>query len=259
MATMTNPDDKHDDKREDQQLAAWLDGRDGVSAAYRQTAREEPPPALDRKILQAARDAVQPQAPSHVARPVYALAASVMVAVVGLSLYIGSRDDMALQQEKATEQRVTETFEQRQLTPTAPTVSAGAAVAPAPPPAAVQRTEAFARSEEAPATVIDGPLLEQIEAEAARAGAVATQREQIVVTGSRIVRLNRDEPAYRASRDEWLAEMRAIVAALERSTSQGVSQRDTTELQRRLEDEIDHFLVAYPNTNINAELGLPER
>src|SRR5690606_5183764 len=109
---MTKPDDKYD-----HELAAWLDGSDGVSAAYRQTAHEEPPPALDRMILQAAREAVRPptanrnsaqpdaRASRNLARKPYALAASVMIAIAGLSFYLGVRDDVALQ-PGATVERV---------------------------------------------------------------------------------------------------------------------------------------------------------
>lgn len=324
---MTKPDDKHD-----HELAAWLDGSDGVSAAYRQTAHEEPRPALDRAILQAARDAVQPQAASrntaqsdaranyNLARKPYAFAASVMIAVAGLSFYIGVRDEAALQPGAAierviqleapappqqdavpaqnpasaqdapaqdasaaaevprlqqaeaerarvndaqadAERTVASNFEQRQLAPATPTVGAGDAGAAIPPAETPVRRETFARSEEAPALVIDGPFLEQIEADAEaareRASGAQQQLEEIMVTGSRIMR-QAGTPAYRASRDEWLAEMRALVAGIERSTRLTVARRNTAILESQLEEEIELFLQVYPDTDIDAELGLQE-
>jgi hypothetical protein len=75
------------DRHQDNDLKAYLDGRDGVSAAYRKMANEEPPRALDQSILRAARKQAQPSAALwYTKRRPYALAASFMIAIVAVSL-----------------------------------------------------------------------------------------------------------------------------------------------------------------------------
>ena len=279
-----------DDKHSDHDLKAYFDGRDGVSAAYRQTAREEPPAALDAAILKAARSSVKPAPAGWHARKSYALAASVMIAVAAVSLYFGSLDDSLLQPEAPTaqadapvnvvelapreraesaiEDAATEAapqvasnagvreFERRQLAPPVATVGAQD-TAGAPASAAAPAVDAFARDLGEPATtVIDGPFLEQLEAEAA--AAAADQTEEITVTGSRIMAPPRNDVSYRASREEWLDELRALRAELERVSRVTVAQRNRDVLENRLDEEIELFLEAYPDTDIEAELEREE-
>jgi hypothetical protein len=87
-----------DDHHSDQDLKAYLDGSDGVSAAYRKTARDEPSAALDRAILDAAREEVVAKEPAIGGREIphmygtAALAASVMVGILATSLYFNPQE-----------------------------------------------------------------------------------------------------------------------------------------------------------------------
>lgn len=279
--------DMNNDDRQDQELKAYLEGRDGVSAAYRKSAQEEPPAALDRLILDAARRQARPSAEAwYAARKPYALAASVMIAVVALSLYLGTLDDVVLNQEaaqaptvatpiefqraersavrqsaaeEAGAARAQANFEARQLAPPAPTV--GASDAPPAPAAAALATDALAVGVqvEPPAIVIDGTLLEEIEAKADAARAADASRataglEEVVVTGSRIMRREEGDLVYRASRASWLAEIRVMADELEARSRLVTARRSAAVLEEQLEEEIDLFLEAYPDTDIDAEL-----
>jgi hypothetical protein len=280
---MKSPDDRHSD----QDLKSYLDGRDGVSAAYRKTAQEEPPPALDARILNAARKAAQPATASwYASRRPYALAASVMVAVLGLSLYFGTLDELVvpreLQQEAATavefrrvERAAAPTappqedevapqaaadaqFEARQLEPPVPAVGI-ANNAGAPAPALDAALDALALTAEVPPIVIDGPLLEEIEAEADLARtqvlvASGAQLEEIAVTGSRIVRREAGDTSYRESREQWLAEIRVMLSELEARSRLVTARRSASVLEEQIEEEIELFLAEYPDTDIDAEL-----
>jgi hypothetical protein len=278
-----------DDRNSDHDLKTYLDGRDGVSTAYRKTAHDEPPAALDALILKAARQQAGPSTETwYAARKPYALAASVMIAVAGLSLYLGTLDELVssaeMQQADAVEavefqrqeraepppQEEEQEAERRrvavapsadlptrQLPAPAPTISAANAPA-APSAAAGVATDALARRVESPVIVIDGPLLESIEAEAAAAQAVQQEiasLEEIQVTGSRIVR-RRDagDLSYRESREDWLDEIRSMTDELDQRSRLITARRSANVLEEQLEEEIDLFLEAYPDTDIDAEL-----
>jgi hypothetical protein len=275
------------DRHSDQDLKTYLDGRDGVSAAYRKTAQEEPPPALDARILKAARKEVQPSTETwYASRRPYALAASVMVAVLGLSLYLGTLDRLVVpgevqqesvtavefrrveraaapaappeQDEEAPQVALKPQFEARQLAPPVPTVgiadNAGVAAG-----ALDVSVDALALTAEPPAIVIDGPLLEEIEAEADATRAQAARREsaeleEITVTGSRIMRRESGDTSYRASREEWLDEIRSMAEELDARSRLVTANRSAAVLQGQLEEEIELFLEEYPDTDIDAEL-----
>jgi hypothetical protein len=275
---MNSTDDKHSDK----DLKAYLDGRDGVSAAYRKAAREEPPAALDAAILKAARAEVGLASAKPEKRRVYALAASVMVAAVAASLYFRLPEDagpIAANAEQAStrnfdraldqdagapapapegqnEEAATpqQDFQVRQLAPPAQTV--GAETAPARARDVEATTDTLARAAEPAAIVIDGPLLERIEAEAADAQTLqAAPREEITVTGSRITR-QRDaaDLSYRESRDEWLSQIRILSIELQRSSRLLTANQSTAVLTAQLEEEMELFAEQYPEIDLDVEL-----
>lgn len=281
-----------DDRHSDHDLKAWLDGGDGVSAAYRETAHEQPPAALDRIILEAARQHAQPSAERwYAARKPYALAASVMIAIAGLSLYLGTLDGLIgaaeraqptpveavevrrLERAEAVRREADSQAEEEQRSASsqrtafanrplpAPLQTVSAADAPAAPivPAAATNPDALALSSEAPAIVIDGPLLESIEADAAAAQnrqqrSVASALDEITVTGSRILRRDEGDLSYRDSRASWLDEIRSMASELDARSRLVTARRAATVLEEQLEEEIELFLEAYPDTDIDAEL-----
>lgn len=281
-----------DDKHSDNDLKAYLDGRDGVSAAYRETAQEEPPRALDELILKAARKQAQPSTELwYMKRRPYALAASFMIAVVAVSLYFSGLDEIVVPEaiERATvrpvelqradapeaDAEVADTaatnpeatttnvalapaFETRQLAPAVRTVGADAVAPPAAPAVDLNR-EAFARVAEPAAVVIDGPLLEAIEAEAA--GAQAPQvastggtLEEITVTGSRIMRRDEGDVSYRNSREDWLDEIRFMTDEFESRSRLITARAAAARIEEQLNEEIELYLEAYPEADIEAEL-----
>jgi hypothetical protein len=280
-----------DDKHSDNDLKAYLDGRDGVSAAYRETAQQEPPRALDEIILKAARKQAQPSTELWYAkRRPYALAASFMIAVVAVSLYFSSLDEIVVPEaiERATvravelqradapeaDEKVADAaaspeatagnvalapaFETRQLAPAVPTVGADPVAPPAAPTVDLNR-EAFARVAEPAAVVIDGPLLEAIEAEAA--GAQAPQvastggaLEEITVTGSRIMRRDEGDVSYRNSREDWLDEIRFMTDEFESRSRLITARAAAARIEEQLNEEIELYLEAYPEADIEAEL-----
>ncbi len=205
---MTKSDDKHNDR----DLKAYLDGSDGVSAAYRKAARDEPPAALDRAILDAAREEVVAKEPAIGGREIphmygtAALAASVMVGILATSLYFNPQEIAVPVSAPAAGQRVvldevrsaaTEREEAENLAafsqasvelriPDPPAAIADNAAAPS--PRAEIRAEAVARLAQPPVVVFDGPLLDAIEADAAQAQATAqaqTAPRTLASTGAR--------------------------------------------------------------------------
>ena len=282
-----------DDRHSDNDLKAYLDGRDGVSAAYRKSAQEEPPRAIDQAILMAARKQTQPSTEAwYTKRRPYALAASFMIAVVAVSLYFSELDEIvapaAIEQdtvravefqrtatgnaEKITEEAAAPEaqlanlaapaqFDRRQLAPAVPTLRAADSVpAPAAAPAIRVIDDGFARAVEPPRVVIDGPLLEQIEQDAAGAQA-APQRntaegnlEDIMVTGSRIMRRDQGDVAYRDSREDWLAEIRAMTDEFEARSRLATARAAALRLENQLNEEIELYLDVYPDADIEAEL-----
>lgn len=285
-----------DDKHSDNDLKAYLDGRDGVSAAYRKTAQEEPPRALDQAILDAARKQVQPSITElwYTKRRPYALAASLMVAVVVVSLYFSGLDEVAIPEaiERATVRTVqiqrvdapevdeeladtaaspeatagnaalAPTFETRQLAPEIPTIGATPIATPIAAPAAPTvelNRDAFARVAEPAAVIIDGPLLEAIEAEAAggqapQAAAVASTLEEITVTGSRIIRRDQGDVSYRNSREDWLDEIRFMTDEFESRSRLITARAAAARIEEQVNEEIELYLDAYPEADIEAEL-----
>ncbi len=289
-----------DDTNSDHDLKAYLDGRDGVSAAYRETAQEEPPRALDAAILQAARKHARPSTAAWYAkRRPYAIAASFMIAVIAVSLYFSALDEIvvpsAIEQAtvRAVELRSAErsadaddaakaaaeaavsaetqstaaapapAFDTRRLAPPVRTVGA----TPVAPPAVREtRSEAFARRPEPPVPlVITGPLLEQIEADAAAqtqqgptadSGREENALEEIVVSGSRI--RDDEDRSYRESREDWLDAISAMAKEVEASARLVTARAATARLEAELEEEIALFLDAYPDTDIEAELDARE-
>jgi hypothetical protein len=298
-----------DDKHSDHDLKAYLDGRDGVSAAYHKTAHEEPPRALDQAILDAARKHVRapadvPAKAWYAKRPPYALAASFMVAVVAVSLYFNSLDEIALPaameeatvrvvefqnveraaeaefDAKAAEATAAEEadllaspeFETRQLAPAAPAIGAADSVAvPAAPGADINR-DAFARTAEPPPVVIDGLLLEEIEADAARVqvrrdtASTASQAPQeqggqlqeITVTGSRIMRRDAGDVSYRESREDWLFEISEMTKEFAARSRLTTARAAAARLEQQLSEEMDLYLEAYPDADLEAELDALE-
>lgn len=282
-----------DDKHGDNDLKAYLDGRDGVSAAYRKTAQEEPPRALDELILKAARKQAPPSTELwYTKRRPYALAASFMIAVVAVSLYFSELDEIVVPEaiERATVRTVelqradapakadaavadtaattpesltanvalAPAFETRQLAPAVRTVGADPVAPPAAPAVDLNR-EAFARVAEPVAVVIDGPLLEAIEAEAAGAQApqvatAASTLEEITVTGSRIMRRDEGDVSYRNSREDWLDEIRFMTDEFESRARLITARAAAARIEEQLNEEIELYLEAYPEADIEAEL-----
>lgn len=281
-----------DDDHTDNELKSYLDGRDGVSAAYRKTAREEPPEGLDRRILRAARADARPGAgrgKRSLARP-YMLAASVMIAVLAGTLYFRQPENVlapaesdasftttaevqraedvaqpAAEQERQRDRAEPQAagadsqgaFTTRRLAPPSPTVGISPTAA-APPP--TRDSAALARSSGGTEFVISGALLERIEAEAqgnlAEPQAIAAAPlEEITVTGSRIGAVEDEDLSYRASRDEWLA----VIRYLEEERNTLSTQRDQAPeyfaaVVQRLNDERRLYSAAYPDANLDAEL-----
>ncbi len=274
---------KSDDKHSDKDLKAYLDGTDGVSAAYRKTARDEPSAALDRAILDAARREVVSKELEIGGRQMphmygtAALAASVMVGILATSLYFNpqqvvvpvsvpaSAESVVLdepraerleQQRNADQAGVPDTraFQVRQIAPAAPAVGvANAPAAPAPAVANDVRTDAFARLAEAPPVVIEGPLLERIEADAAQAQQSETaELEEVTVTASRVLRGDDRDYSYRDSREDWLEQIRTQVEELE---ALGRLTGNTVFQEQQLQEEMDLFMEEYPDADLDAELA----
>jgi hypothetical protein len=281
-----------DDDQTDNELKTYLDGRDGVSATYRKTAREEPPKGLDRSILRAARADARPgtgRGRQSLARP-YMLAASVMIAVLAGILYFRLPEDVlapvesdasfttsaevqragnaaqpAAEQERqqagAAPQAAANSqgeFRTRQLASASPTVGISP-TASAPPP--TRDSTALARSSGGTEFVISGALLERIEAEAQGnlaeppAGAAAP-REEIAVTGARIGADGQEDLSYRASRDEWLA----VIRYLEEERNTLSAERDQAPeyfaaVVERMNEERRLYSAAYPDADLDAELA----
>ena len=74
------------------------------------------------------------------------------------------------------------------------------------------------------------------------------------MTGSRIVRRDEEDIAYRLSREAWLEEIRAMAAELDERSRLIVARRSAAVLEQQLEEEIELFLETYPDTDIDAEL-----
>jgi hypothetical protein len=146
-------------------------------------------------------------------------------------------------------------FETRQLAPAVPTVGVDTVAAPAVP--VVNLSDAFARRAEPATVVIDGPLLEAIEAEAAGAQAPAAAEstlEEITVTGSRIIRRDEGDVSYRNSREDWLDEIRFMTDEFESRSRLVTARAATARIEEQLNEEIALYLEAYPDADIEAEL-----
>ncbi len=239
---MTESDDKHTDS----ELKPYLEGRDGVSAAYRKSGREEPPAMLDHAILQAARAAVKPVVAMPIVaertqsnsplestqrswREPYALAASLMVGVLGASIYFSQNDlpvsapteqkseaapalaplqppvvllpAPAIQQEVPSAdtadnlQQPRENFVERRLPEPQSTVPSTENPAVTPAARNADSTQSAALQAPPPVpVVIAGPMLEAIEA------AAAAEQAKAAVTASEEARSARDAGQSAAQR-----------------------------------------------------------
>ena len=278
---------KSDDKHSDHDLKAYLDGRDGVSAAYRKAATEEPPRALDQAILDAARKRAQPPAEAWYAkRRPYALAASVMLGVLAVSLYFNALDEVAVpaaveeatvravqiqNPERAAETKPEEVtagaaasaeveaeaplqFETRRLAPAVPTAGAADTIAAPATPAVELNRDAFARAAEPARVVITGALLEEIEADAAQAQRQGLELQEITVTGSRILRRETGDLSYRNARATWLDEIGAMAQEFAARSRLVTARAAAARIEQQLDEEIALYLAAYPDADIEAEL-----
>lgn len=249
---MKEPDDKG---TLDAQLKPYLDGQDGVSAAYRQASEEQPPAGLDALILSAAREAVKQSAPGSKRRwGGYRVAASFMVGVLATSLYFNWQEGVDLADAPVAS---------TQLSPRAAESSGsdGASAREAPqliPEAVVQEVSTANRriaaqgTTVAPAIPTFTPPLRQtsaaVRAELREAG--AAQLEEIAANGAFIVGANANEPdlSYRATQEQWVAYIRSLsqrMSALSQAFDAGTVS---------LEEEMALFAEAYPDVDLEVAL-----
>jgi hypothetical protein len=281
---------RRDDKAlDDAELTPYLEGRDGVSAAYRASSKEAPPAALDQAILQAARASLrQPAAPAKTAslRNYYSLAASLVLGMMlgtwvlndtqeapevlttseRTPIPVNDREEFTVVVEapRETEAPVQAAPQSTAVRPPAPAIPAEppAAVIPAIPEPATAVADATEAAETARAAV--QPQEEQIQEEQSQGG--QSQREQpqrqqpqaIAVDLAREEQLEevmvtgariRAEPRYRESRDSWVDAITALVEELQ--TVSG----DPEPLIATLEEERDLFEQTYPDVDLDAAVA----
>lgn len=263
----------------DAELSSYLEGKDGVSAAYRASSAEMPSAALDAAILQAARASLRttaakpPKAPAL--RNYYSLAASLMLGMMlGAVLFRGDNEAPVAITASApqgsddfrktvvlTEESAGEVVDSAatQAVPELPAAAQAEAFAaqepPAPasdavaPPAPAGNSEFRERTLPAPPPPIVtrnvggtsvAPPRTQAQAQAAR---VESTEEEITVTGSRIFRLS-----YRDNQEDWLREMLRMSEQLEDA------QEDMTTLRETLELERAEFSAEYPDVPLDQAL-----
>lgn len=267
-----------DNPLDDADLAPYLEGRDGISDAYKASSTETPPAALDAAILQAARASLQrPVRAARTAglRNYYSLAASLTLGIMlGAVMFRDGSEAVVVSSSALREAPVP--------TSAAPAVSvstsdgAGAsesgdaipteAVPPAPAPG---QPEVFRAADAVAAPQAEAPAVNNftertlpapqapiatIEAQAPQAapdtGATGTrqaqaartntaQLEEIQVTGSRI------RADYRDDQQRWLEEIVRLATELEQATGR------TDELRSALEFERDEFRLAFPGVDLD--------
>jgi hypothetical protein len=276
---MTMSNHPHSDT--DGALKSYLDGSDGLSAAYQQLDQEQPPATLDARILAAARGAVPastardlPPARATTSRPPRrALAATFMVCALSAMFYFSQRDTRApafsvpSEAETAAFSRAddagTEDAAAKRAAPAAMTVSGSLAPrAAAPAPAPAERTSVVP---------VRGSLAPPGTATSDGAVRFSTQpdesRVEINVTGSTAPAgaasgnsLGADTtfvlapPGYRDSRDNWLQYLRDLQRDIDASTT---AEPRLEALTARLAQEKADFANAYPDADLDALLDAP--
>lgn len=225
----------NDDTRAgDKELRSYLDGSDGISAAYRQASREEPSEALDAAVLQrahaanggtpAAAGAGRQGVGRAQLRGLGALAASMLLGVMLGSMFRGTAP------QPAAQSGADEAFVRRNVESALP----------------AETVEVDLRRDE---PVEGRELMAREEASGDTAGALAPQRTvisdaelgEIIVTASRIRLPERGAPAYRGSQDEWFQEIIALSRALDETDAQ-------------LREEMRLFRARYPEVDLDTAL-----
>jgi hypothetical protein len=259
----------------DKALKAYLEGSDGVSAAYRQLGAEEPPAGLDAAIRRAAAQAVAMQpaaagAPGKSPEPVnnrtsnmpglLSLAASLVAGVlIGVVVMdqggtgFGSQPEMKSATAEAGAVAVQLSDEA-----TGPATAARSPEVEQPlavsldnlvqvngPQGAAPASESRELAATPPRDVIR--LQSARQAEPAVAAASDTVLEEVILTGSR-VRTPEEAIAYRSDQAEWLAAMAEM-----RQNLQDTRNREAG-LAASLEEELQLFMQQYPDVDLDTAL-----
>ncbi len=237
---------------EDKILQEYLDGSDKLSATYQSLQDEKPPAALDESILLAARESVAGKAASKKIIPVqaYSIAASVCVAVLVVSLFIGNESDlirdgveplsipvsdMPAAEIQNLQIESSDTLQESDLIGAGATNNTTLAETVLAPQAAesVQTGTAILAIDE---------VLEAADVAAARALQLeeigSAQRAEVSEQFAELEALA--QPDYRQSMDTWLAEIQRLT---------------TTGNDVELEEEQRLFVQAYPDIDIDAALA----
>ena len=241
--------DKDEHKHDDADLAAYLDGSDGVSDAYRSLEQAQPPAQLDARILAAARgegSSGERKSAGNLAvarlRGRLSLAASLVLGVI-----IGSQfpADLRLHQEAVTSREKAASQEDVAVAlPDAPEVRSGLEAV----------SEFFSVAEDVATAVPSNPAARRsTQMQPETAGLSAT--DEIVVTGARLQRAEApviaslaavDSMDYRQSVVLWLREIARLQEQL--------SENESAVLQQQLEQEMLQFRQRYPTLALEREL-----
>lgn len=239
--------DKDEHKHEDADLAAYLDGSDGVSDAYRSLALAEPPAQLDARILAAARGdktlgerkSARDFAVARLRGRLSLAASLVLGVIIGLQLPA----DLRLQQESA-----------RSVGKVASQDAGSSAFVDAPREDAdlVAVTESVAVAEEVANAASSSPASTR-SSQGRSAGLSAA--DEVVVTGARLQRAEPPaaapvafaaEPDYRQSIVLWLREIAHLQEQL--------GDSDSAVLQQQVDEERALFQQRYPGIGLEIEL-----
>lgn len=235
----------------DKELQSFLDGKDGVAAAYHELAVEEPPRELDALILRAAHQgSSKQQAKGRPWQAMLSLAASLVVGMMIGSVFLGNLNlqettvstaaFMASEVSTVNGPQATELAE----IPANAKAVASADVAVSDVSSALVIVNAAERQQTGRSAPATRPALAVAESFAPR----REETEEIVVTGSRIAEREVVPVAYRSTVVEWLEE----IAYLRLSITELQTELETE--NGNLNEEEQLFRQAYPQLDLDTEL-----
>jgi hypothetical protein len=261
-------DHTHSDS--DADLTRYLDGSDGLSAAYQRLGQDTPPSVLDARILAAARGALHSAAPAPLpARraPRHALAATFVVCTLSAMLYFSQHATDAAFFTRAAREAPPAT-----LGAAAAEFSSANAAAPvaAPPPSASLPQQSLPQQSLPQQPLPQRPLLQQApattpapasaplrntavaptvnEAQPSAAPLASSTAANDARAGSALA-----APDPHDSREHWVNYLRDLQHTID--TDADSSARDA--LQAQLAREKIDFASAYPDADLEALLAAP--